>query len=278
MKTLDIINLQKKRNELRTKCKSAKRTFYKKALASKNLKTIWRTIYRILKPNPERCTASPTSLNNYYSSLAANLTGFTSTSESNVPSNTNENWDTFTLKPTTYDAIKKEINNLKNDCSTGFNTIPVKYLKLVSESIESPITNIINNCIEANSFPKIWKIVRILPIPKVKVQTKPSDYRPISVLPVLSKVFERIILNQVKQFIDKHKVYQSTQSGHRKGHSYIITVLLELRDDIQLIALNSSEVAVTLFADYSKVFDTIRWYLVKKVKWVWFLFVVYSFN
>ena len=114
MKTLDIINLQKKRNELRTtahrtqtesdwelfrktrnelkyKVKSAKRTFYKKALASKNSKTIWRTIYRILKPNPERCTASPTSLNNYYRSLAADITGFTSTSESNVLSNINEN-------------------------------------------------------------------------------------------------------------------------------------------------------------------------------------------
>ena len=88
MKRLDIVNLQKKRSELRTtthrtqtqsdwelfrntrnelkyKIKSAKRTFYKKALASKNSKTIWRTIYRILKPNPERCTASPTSLKNY---------------------------------------------------------------------------------------------------------------------------------------------------------------------------------------------------------------------
>ena len=221
MKTLDIINLQKKRNELRTAARrtqtesdwelfrntrnelkykiiSAKRTFYKKALASKNLKTIWRTIYRILKPNSEKCTASPTPLNNYYSSLAADLTGFTSTSESNVPSNINENQDTFTLKLTTYDAVKKEINNLKNGCSTGFDTIPVKYLKLVSDYIASPITNI-NNCIKANSFPKMWKIVRISPIPKVKVPTQPSDYRPISVLPVLSKVFERIILNQVNQ-------------------------------------------------------------------------------
>ena len=56
----------------------------------------------------------------------------------------------------------------------------------------------------------MWKIVRISPILKVKVPTKPLDYRPISVLPVFSKVFERIILNQVKQFIDKHEVYQST--------------------------------------------------------------------
>ena len=48
-----------------------------------------------LKPNSKRCTASPTSLNNYYSSLAANLTGFTSNSESNVPSNANENRDIY---------------------------------------------------------------------------------------------------------------------------------------------------------------------------------------
>ena len=78
-------------------------------------------------------------------------------------------------------------------------TIPVKYLKIVSEYIASPITNIISNCIMVNSFPKMWTIARTSPIPKAKVP-KPSDYRPISVLPVLSKVFEKIILNQVKQY------------------------------------------------------------------------------
>ena len=107
----------------------------------------------------------------------------------------------------------------------------------------------------------MWKIARISPIPKVKAPTKPSDYRTIFVLSVTSEVFERI-LNQVKQFIDKHEVYQSTQSDYRKGHSYI-TVLLELRDDIQC-ALNCSEVAIALFADYSKAFDTIRYDILLK--------------
>ena len=74
---------------------------------------------------------------------------------------------------------------------------------------------------------------------------------------MLSKVFERIVLDQVQQFIDKHEVYQSTQSGYRKGLS-CITVLLKLSDDIQC-GLNSSEVAIALFADYSKAFDTIRY-------------------
>ena len=75
--------------------------------------------------------------------------------------------------------VKKEIKNLKNDCSAGFDTIPVKYLKPVSECIASPTTNIINNCIKTNSFPKMWKIVRVPPMQKVKVPTKPADYRPI---------------------------------------------------------------------------------------------------
>ena len=75
----------------------------------------------------------------------------------------------------------------------------------------------------------MWKIAKTSSIPKVKVPTNPSDYRPISVLPMISKLFERIILNQVKQFIEKHEVYQSTQSGYQKGHS-CITLLLKLRD------------------------------------------------
>ena len=49
-----------------------------------------------------------------------------------MSSNTNENQDTFTLKPTTYHAVKKDINNLKTDCSAGFDTIPVKYLEPTS--------------------------------------------------------------------------------------------------------------------------------------------------
>ena len=96
-----------------------------------------------------------------------------------------------------------------------------------------------------------------------QIPTKHSVYRPISVVPVLPKVFERIILHQAKQYIDKHEVYQSTQSGYRKGHS-CITLLLKLRDDTQC-AYNSSEVAIALFADYSKAFDTIYYILLKKL-------------
>ena len=78
------------------------------------------------------------------------------------------------------------------------------------------------------------------------------------------------ILNQVKQFIDKHEIYQSTQSGYRKGNSHI-TLLLKLKDDI-LCALDNSEVAIALFADYSEAFNTICYnILLKKVNELGFL-------
>ena len=77
----------------------------------------------------------------------------------------------------------------------------------------------------------------------------------ISILPVLSKVFERVILSQISTFIDRQCIYKSTQSGYRPGHS-CITLLLELRDDIQK-AMNRGEITVAVLADYSKAFDTV---------------------
>ena len=80
-----------------------------------------------------------------------------------------------------------------------------------------------------------------------------KDYRPISVLSVLSKVYERVILNQLWSFIKTQNLYSINQSGFRKGHS-TNTLLLKLRDDIRM-AMNRSEVALSILIDYSKAFD-----------------------
>ena len=71
----------------------------------------------------------------------------------------------------------------------------------------------------------------------------------------MSKVYEKVILNQLSAFIRKMMLYKNTQSGYRKGHSSI-TLLLKLQDDIQK-ALNRNEVTFSLFADHSKAFDTV---------------------
>ena len=161
----------------------------------------------------------------------------------------------FIILPTTHNEVSKILQNMRSDSSTGHGSIPIKYLKFVADDISLPLTNIINNSIQMNVFPAQWKIGRICPIPKVRNPVQMKDYRPISVLPAMSKVYEKVVLKQLSAFIKKMMLYKNTQSGYRKGHSSI-TLLLKLQDDIRK-AMNRNEVTLSLFADYSKVFDTV---------------------
>ena len=151
----------------------------------------------------------------------------------------------FTLRPATYDEVRSAINKTRNDCSTGPDSIPINLLKPVSDLIISPLTHIINCFIEASEFPKAWKQARISPIPKNPSPQKLSDYRPISVLPVLSKVYERIVMAQLTNFIEDTAKYQSTQHGFRRSH-FTITYLLKMRDNI-LKAMEKGEVTISIF-------------------------------
>ena len=106
--------------------------------------------------------------------------------------------------------------------------IPVKFVKLAKDDIAGPLMHIINTCIKDSYFPKTWKTARVSPIPKVNQPSCNSDYRPVSILPSLSKIFERF-LNQLVKYIDEQALLRPTMSGFRKGQS-TITTLLDIRD------------------------------------------------
>ena len=143
---------------------------------------------------------------NYFSNLTAYLTNKENT-KSNLTSLLNnlpdENYDqSFHLNHTNYNEVYKIITNLKNDCSSGHDNIPVRYLKPVAEYTTLPMVHIINTSIDHEISPKQWKIPRVCPIPKTDNPTSIKDYRPVSVLSVLLKVYERVILNQLCSFIE----------------------------------------------------------------------------
>ena len=94
------------------------------------------------------------------------------------------------------------------------------------------------------------------PIPKVDNLVNEKDYRPFSILPNVSKIFERLVLNQILVFIEKQALLASSISGYRKGHS-TTTVLMGIRDDI-IQAMKKGEVTLMVCADYSKAFDTVQ--------------------
>ena len=150
----------------------------------------------------------------------------------------------------------KELRHLRSDCSTGVDQIPVKFVKLVSEQLAGPLTHIINTCITSSTFPRIWKTARLTPINKTDHPQNETDYRPVSILPALSKVFERLVLKQLISYIEELSLLAPSISGFRKGHS-TTTTLLGVRDDL-LRAMKRGEVSVMVLADYSKAFDTVR--------------------
>ena len=152
--------------------------------------------------------------------------------------------------------MDQEISKLRSDTSTGIDQIPVKFVKLAKDYISGPITHIINRCIVTSSFPKLWKFARISPIPKVNEPRCDADYRPVSILPTLSKVFERLVLRQRIEYINEEALLGPTISGFRKGHS-TTSVLLGIRDAL-IRASSRGEVTLMVSADYSKAFDTIQ--------------------
>ena len=117
------------------------------------------------------------------------------------------------------------------------------------------MVNIINNSIDKNVFPTAWKVVRVCPIPKIDNPVGVTKYKPISVLYIFSKVFERVILTQLCNYIEVKASCNLTQSGFKKGHS-TSTLLLKLGGDFKR-AMNTSEVTLGILLGFSKAFDTI---------------------
>ena len=241
--------------------RSKKVSFLRIALSSRNPKEVWETVHRILDP-PKKCiNQNPERLNEYFTELASKLinkenVAFDQTKLATIIPE-QESDGAFVIKHTTFTEVNKFISELRNDCSSGFDSIPVKFIKPVAEKITSPIVKIINSSIDKEIFPDSWKVARVCPLPKIDNPINEKDFRPISILPVLSKIYEKVILKQLSDYIERTSIYSSTQSGFRKGHS-TQTILLKFRDDIQK-ALNKNEITMSVvFIEDSKAFDTIQ--------------------
>ena len=107
----------------------------------------------------------------------------------------------------------------------------IHFILLCCPFILKHICHIVNFCITNSVFPSDWKIARVVPIPKINTPEGYGDLRPISILPVLSKILEYIIKSQIVEHVEHNDILPYTQSGFRKGHS-CATALLNVTDYI----------------------------------------------
>ena len=150
--------------------------------------------------------------------------------------------------------VEVAIRNLKNK-SSPLNTYPTKVVKVISPLIVPILTKLINDSISQSHFPESLKIARVIPIFKSGDKSNVTNYRPISILPVFSKIFERIIYNQLYKFLEKFNILHDNQYGFRKQRSTSQAIL----DYMQSIyeGLDGGDLVVSIFLDFSKVFDSI---------------------
>lgn len=173
------------------------------------------------------------------------------------PPSSSHNADTtlFKFHQITEDEFVNAIHMVKSD-AVGLDNIPLSFIKLLLPVVGEIITKIFNKGICTSTFPDIWKSAKVLPVAKSFRSKTCAEYRPISILPSLSKVFEIILKNQIMDHINKNSLLFENQSGFRTDHS-AQTAVLQVTQLIRQ-AFEQHKISVLILLDFSKAFDTVH--------------------
>jgi hypothetical protein len=108
---------------------------------------------------------------------------------------------------------------LNNSKASGVYDINTEIIKATAQHISEPFTDIFNCSLQTAVFPLNLKVIKVIPVYKSKDSSGINNYRPIPLLPIISKVFEHLMLNRLNKFLDKYKIINYPQHGFRKGLS-----------------------------------------------------------
>lgn len=150
--------------------------------------------------------------------------------------------------------VERIILGLKN-ASPGYDSVHAKVVKATYKKYIDPLTHILNLSITQGFFPDSMKIAKIIPVFKSGDAMTITNYRPISVLPLFSKILEKLMYNRLMSFIGQNKILYQYQFGFREGHN--TNMALSVLMDHILSALDKSELVCGIFLDLKKAFDTV---------------------
>ena len=152
-------------------------------------------------------------------------------------------------------SLTEALKSLDVSKATGLDCLSPRILKLSAEVVAPSLSKIINQSITDSQFPSILKVAKLFPIHKSGPKHDPSNYRPISILSVISKVIERHITKHLFGFLNKFKLLHRAQSGFRQKHS-CNTALINLIDK-WLKSIDQGEIVGAIFFDLKKAFDVV---------------------
>ena len=158
------------------------------------------------------------------------------------------------VEPVSPEEITKIIKALKNS-SAGWDSIHAKIVKITYNKYLTALNHVLNLSLQQGIFPNELKLARVIPLFKADDCMLINNYRPVSILPLFSKIYERIMYNRLWSFIKKHNLLYKYQFGFREKHGTDVAVIV-LIDKI-MSAFNDGEMVLRVFLDFSKAFDTV---------------------
>lgn len=237
--------------------------------AGKDVKMTWKAIanitnYKTKKPltddlisysnNPMEATNA---VNEYFVDIGRSLA---EQNKSSQPSNntcitSSSSLNSFVLLDTDETEVIYMIDALKSSNTAGWDNISSRVIKENKEHIAKPLTYICNLVFETGTFPEALKKSIILPIHKAGDKKTVNNYRPISILPNLSKVVERLINKRLVKYLEKYHLFSDHQYGFRAGKS-TSQAFSELNNYV-VRALDDGHKCLAIFLDLAKAFDTV---------------------
>ena len=258
------------RNYVNKKLTDSKLEFFSRQLnqVKGNMKRTWNIINGLLKPCTNRKMPNirsllinnqqifgndqiSNSLNQHFSTIGSTISNsFPGTSNRASPSRTIPN--SLFFRPCTANDVDSIIRRMKNS-SNNIDSYSPKILKLISNIVSPIIASLINKSLLSGYFPNKFKVARVVALHKGGSKEELGNYRPISLLPTLSKVFERFVYNQLYEFLEKFNILTPKQFGFRKGKSTVQAVMDQLKFVYDNLDLGNT--VVSIFMDFSKAFD-----------------------
>ena len=151
--------------------------------------------------------------------------------------------------------VEKELKGLKRRKAAGIDGIPPGPLKDASSVLAKPLAFLINLSLQTETVPNEWKIAKVVAVHKGGSKEDKNNFRPISVLPVISKILERAVHHQLVQYLEENNILSKNKFGYRKKRSTELATLLLIDEMSKEIDKGKMVGAVSI--DLSKAFDTL---------------------
>lgn len=272
------IAYRRKKNFVINELKRSKRSYFQNKLREDrgNPNRFWKTIKNLFP-----LKAAPTSISKtfdidgtsttdnqaiaeafckFFSSIASKLKSQSflakNLSWKSVWKNTQRDVNEFQFKEVSELSVLKKLKKLKRKCAMGIDNIPASFLKDTALVIAQPLACIINLSLKTGVFPEDLKLARVTPIYKSGSRDLFNNYRPISVLPVLSKIYEKCVHQQIIDHLEINNLLSDSQFGFRAHRSTELATIY-FTDHIRK-AMDSGQLTGAIYIDLSKAFDTIN--------------------